>query len=448
MQDMSDNELDNLFKEAAEGFTPPPDSSAWTQMSAMLDQAPVKPAGFWNWKTITGLTATGIIAVTAVWYGVRNGENSNLKTTEQYGSNNATQGVVQEQKEQTNPAGNENLASAKPLENESVNTSALTSTSALSRNKISSSNAVPIKRGAPAESNSVVERAVVNHNDVTIPVNEPRVIVSLGSEAQGQDNRDNSVSAPVGDNEVHATTVDQPSPQAKQTEEVIKTDSVQNPDAMVQSDSSLNKRSDGDEPEKSSKRLSVKAVVSPDFSSINFFSAGKTGFNYGILTGFSFNKRWSVATGIISSKKLYDSKDVAGDYELNGHKYPMKSIDGNCRIIDIPVNVYYTFFPDRSFSIRAGLGFSSYIMQSEKYRYQVDYYGHDAYYNKSVSGKNQEWFKMMNISVIVSKKLSDRFSAEFEPFVKAPLAGVGEGKVSLVSMGAFFSLKYDLLILK
>lgn len=81
MQDMSDNELDNLFKEAAEGFTPPPDSSAWTQMSAMLDQTPVKPAGFWNWKTITGLTATGIIAVTAVWYGVRDGENSNLKTT-------------------------------------------------------------------------------------------------------------------------------------------------------------------------------------------------------------------------------------------------------------------------------------------------------------------------------------------------------------------------------
>ena len=441
MQDMSDNELDNLFKEAAEGFTPPPDSSAWTQMSAMLDQTPVKPAGFWNWKTITGLTATGIIAVTAVWYGVRDGENSNLKTTEQYGSNNATQGVVQEQKEQTNPAGNENLASAKPLENESVNTSALTSTSALSRNKISSSNAVPIKRGAPAESNSVVERAVVNHNDVTIPVNEPRVIVSLGSEAQGQDNRVNSVSAPAGNTAVHAVLGDQ-------TEESFKTDSGQNADAMVQSDSSMNKRSDGDESQKSSKRLSVKAVVSPDFSSINFFSAGKTGFNYGVLTGFSFNKRWSVATGIISSKKLYDSKDVGGDYELNGHKYPMKSIDGNCRIIDIPVNVYYTFFPNRSFSIRAGLGFSSYIMQSEKYRYQVDYYGHDAYYNKSVSGKNQEWFKMMNISVIVSKKLSDRFSAEFEPFVKAPLAGVGEGKVSLVSMGAFFSLKYDLLILK
>ncbi len=443
MQDMSDNELDNLFKEAAEGFTPPPDPSAWTQMSSMLDQAPVKPAGFWNWKTITGLTATGIIAVTALWYGVRDGQDSNAKTIAKYGSNNATQGVVQEQKEQTNPAGDENLAAAKPLENENVNAPALTSTSEAERNKVKSSDAGSVKRDTPAKNNSVVEMAVVNHNNPTIPAKESPVIVA-DSQTERQDNRVNGVRAPAGD---RAATGDEPSAQAKQTEEAIKTDSVQNPDAIVQSDSSMNEKSD-DELEKSGRRLSVRAVVSPDFSSINFFSAGKTGFNYGILTGFSFNKRWSITTGLISSKKLYDSEDVGGDYELDGHKYPMKAIDGNCRIIDIPVNVYYTFFPDRSFSLRAGLGFSSYIMQSEKYRYMVDYYGHDAYYKKSVNGKNQEWFKMMNISVVASKKLSNRFTAEFEPFVKAPLAGVGEGKVSLVSVGAFFSLKYDLLFLK
>jgi len=443
MQDMSDNELDNLFKEAAEGFTPPPDPSAWTQMSSMLDQAPVKPAGFWNWKTITGLTATGIIVVTALWYGVRDGQDSNAKTIAKYGSNNATQGVVQEQKEQTNPAGDENLAAAKPLENENVNAPALTSTSEAERNKVKSSDAGSVKRDTPAKNNSVVEMAVVNHNNPTIPAKESPVIVA-DSQTEPQDNRVNGVRAPAGD---RAATGDEPSAQAKQTEEAIKTDSVQNPDAIVQSDSSMNEKSD-DELEKSGRRLSVRAVVSPDFSSINFFSAGKTGFNYGILGGFSFNKRWSITTGLISSKKLYDSEDVGGYYELDGHKYPMKAIDGNCRIIDIPVNVYYTFFPDRSFSLRAGLGFSSYIMQSEKYRYMVDYYGHDAYYKKSVNGKNQEWFKMMNISVVASKKLSNRFTAEFEPFVKAPLAGVGEGKVSLVSMGAFFSLKYDLLILK
>ncbi len=191
--------------------------------------------------------------------------------------------------------------------------------------------------------------------------------------------------------------------------------------------------------------ISIKAVVSPDFSSVNFFSAGKTGINYGLLAGYSFNNRWSVYTGVISSKKLYDTKELEGtSYSWNGHNYPVKELDGDCRILDIPINVYYTFFPEHSFSLRAGLGFSSYIMRKETYVYCVDNYGADVYYAEQVTGKNNEWFKILNLSVAVSKKITNRWSAEFEPFVKAPLAGVGEGKVSLVSMGAFINLKFDL----
>jgi hypothetical protein len=33
---------------------------------------------------------------------------------------------------------------------------------------------------------------------------------------------------------------------------------------------------------------------------------------------------------------------------------------------------------------------------------------------------------------------------QVEPFLKAPVAGVGEGKIDLVSMGSFFSLKYKI----
>ena len=46
--------------------------------------------------------------------------------------------------------------------------------------------------------------------------------------------------------------------------------------------------------------------------------------------------------------------------------------------------------------------------------------------------------------MIVQKRLSNQFSLELEPFLKAPLAGVGEGEVSLASFGAFFNLKFDI----
>jgi len=61
---------------------------------------------------------------------------------------------------------------------------------------------------------------------------------------------------------------------------------------------------------------------------------------------------------------------------------------------------------------------------------------------------NKEWFKVMNVSLILQKKLNNRFYFEFEPFLKAPLAGVGEGEVSLVSLGAFFNLRFDIPINK
>jgi hypothetical protein len=50
MQSMSDDELDKLFKEAAEGLNAPQDSSAWQDMLRRLDKRPM-PSGFWNWKT-------------------------------------------------------------------------------------------------------------------------------------------------------------------------------------------------------------------------------------------------------------------------------------------------------------------------------------------------------------------------------------------------------------
>ena len=37
------------------------------------------------------------------------------------------------------------------------------------------------------------------------------------------------------------------------------------------------------------------------------------------------------------------------------------------------------------------------------------------------------------------------FYLQLEPFVKAPLSGVGEGEVDLVSSGLFINLKYNFL---
>src|SRR5689334_6269462 len=64
---MSDNELDNLFKEAADGFKAPNDPSAWQAMASKLDQAAVATS-FWNWKTISSMALVGAVLVALVVY--------------------------------------------------------------------------------------------------------------------------------------------------------------------------------------------------------------------------------------------------------------------------------------------------------------------------------------------------------------------------------------------
>jgi hypothetical protein len=83
-------------------------------------------------------------------------------------------------------------------------------------------------------------------------------------------------------------------------------------------------------------------------------------------------------------------------------------------------------------------------MLNEDYTYVVKGPTQDYIYNEKFTRKNNDWASMLNISIGIQHRLSRRFQVQAEPFLKAPLSGVGEGKVDLVSSGVFFSLKYQL----
>ncbi|SHH38158.1 Outer membrane protein beta-barrel domain-containing protein [Chryseolinea serpens] len=188
----------------------------------------------------------------------------------------------------------------------------------------------------------------------------------------------------------------------------------------------------------------VKLPVSPDFSSINYTTPGKPGINIGLLGEYSLSRHFSVSTGAIYSKKLYDSKNPDKSYSSGGWTAKAKSLNGDCRVLDIPINVTYYIFPESKTSLFVTLGSSSYIMLKEKYVYTVWANQRDYQYEENFSHKNNEWFSMLNISIGVQRRIGEHFFVQAEPFLKAPMSGVGEGKVNLVSTGVFFSLKYKL----
>jgi opacity protein-like surface antigen len=183
----------------------------------------------------------------------------------------------------------------------------------------------------------------------------------------------------------------------------------------------------------------MRALVSPDFSSINFAATNSVGTNYSLLFEYPLTKRLFISSGAILSTKVYSSYN-----EIVYGKYTADGVEGTCQILDIPINVYYLFNTPGKFSFFAGAGASSYFMMSEEYTFYINTNSGKREFDWSFKGENIDWFKMLNVSAGVQYKVSNKFYLQAEPFVKVPMAGIGEWDIDLSSVGVFMGLKYRL----
>jgi hypothetical protein len=186
-------------------------------------------------------------------------------------------------------------------------------------------------------------------------------------------------------------------------------------------------------------RFAIKATVAPDFSSDRFKTFDKMGWNYGLIVEYFFIEKLSLSAGVLWSRKFYSARDVA----YSGYRADRAS--GDCRMWDIPLNVKYYFMPSKKYSFFASAGVSSYLMKEENYVFEVDTNQGTNTYSKQIVNENKEWFKTLNVSFGMQKKINTRIAIQVEPFMKVPLAGVGEGNISLASFGSFFSVRYRFL---
>ena len=205
----------------------------------------------------------------------------------------------------------------------------------------------------------------------------------------------------------------------------------------------------------SQKGLSIRFVVSPDLSAIGLRNFQRPGTNVGLLLEYRLASRWSVQAGLIQSTKVY--KALASDYKLSAYSSKWKvfpeSVSGRCNMLDIPINLRYDIAlrprlngqsPSRWF---VSGGVTTYIMRQEDYVNNFSeadkphvYPGMEGWHGRT----GTYGFSQLNLSVGYERSLSRRLSWQVEPFLKAPLKGVGYYKINLLSTGAFFSLRYKL----
>ncbi len=196
--------------------------------------------------------------------------------------------------------------------------------------------------------------------------------------------------------------------------------------------------------EKTKNRLAFSVLTGIDKSSIHGTGSSKLGYNLGAQVSYNLSKRWSLITGFIYTKKNYSAEGE--DFHPPKHYWTnyvkLNSLDGNCVMWDIPLNVRYNITTKPSNTWFVSTGLSSYIMRKQAYTYDYIYNGTPTIRDWETSSQENEWFKILNLSAGYERALGKSWSVQAEPFVKLPLSGVGFGSMEMGSYGILVGIKY------
>jgi hypothetical protein len=180
-----------------------------------------------------------------------------------------------------------------------------------------------------------------------------------------------------------------------------------------------------------------------DVSTVKFQSVKNTGFSAGILLGYQLGKKLSIESGFLLDKKFYYTD--AKYFSLNKIYIPpnvkLTDINGNCYMFELPVNIKYNWSTTAHSSWFSTLGLSTYIMKKESYNYTYEYSGNPGLMNyaKTYDNTSTTWFGIINLSAGYMHTLGKAGSLRVEPYVKIPAQGLGIGNLSIWSTGVYVS---------
>lgn len=189
---------------------------------------------------------------------------------------------------------------------------------------------------------------------------------------------------------------------------------------------------------KKDKRFYLGLLAAGDATTIRFQKVDHMGTGYGAFAGYELNGKWSIEAGVLSVKKEYytDGRHFNTSKIYMPQNSEITSVEGNCRMIEIPVAVKYNFSSGRNLWFGTA-GISSYLMKAEHYSY-IYYYplsGQSVERYRSYSNSSNHFVASALLSGGYQFRLGRHSTFRLEPYVKIPLRGLGIGSLPLFSTG-------------
>lgn len=166
------------------------------------------------------------------------------------------------------------------------------------------------------------------------------------------------------------------------------------------------------------------------------------GLNTGLMVQrrFSDKSRFSAEAGIVRESMNYGL--TRSSFRPDGWTVPnnVYNMGGKCTMVDIPVNIRYDFLRTKQADVFVSSGVSILWMTKQLYSYQNS---NNLKITQDVTGRGNSLLTSINISAGYEKHIKS-ISLQFAPYVKIPAGKVGYGNISLGSIGAQISIKKNL----
>ncbi|MBL0155324.1 MAG: hypothetical protein IPP93_18385 [Chitinophagaceae bacterium] len=473
---MQFEEFDNKIREAAEHHHPVYQEDAWGKMEKMLDKhMPVEKdrkrrvfffilfalllggaAWFLNDKLRSGKSA---VAVNTAFAPAGKPATDAKQTTAEENNTQAsgTESVV--------PADNNSSVTAN--KQTEPNTAATGSGQPVTGNVTSSNNATTGTNNYSLTTNAVAVKQRNSHSfnpspvklssnkSRTITVQDQQMSVSMDQPSmhKAATNKPANSAVITQDNNFSAQTTPASSDQSLASNKPV--EPVKAAEPVIPSVKEENKTVPKPENSKTAKTKSKKtshffvfASAAPDVSyTSNSGNAGALKLAVGGGIGYIYKGKLGIRAGFFTARKEYTAPPDAyhGNAAFYSYYPNLQSIDGNCKVYEIPVLLTYHFGGAKQHSWFAGAGLSSYLMKSETYTYFYKPVISGPVVNRSysITNKNKHYFSVLDLSAGYTRKLGKSFSISAEPYVKLPMSGVGLGKVKLNSAGVMFSVGFS-----
>ena len=499
--DLSDDELDHLFRDSAEKVAFNFDPNSWTKMSQKLDAANL-PASSQNqvkntWLKRSLLLLLALFFLAGTYYFTT--QKTNLKTTIQTTDVSNQNKVTIKEKSEKNKVENSNLKtkeSVTPKEDIISNNSLSTS---YENKKLENANKSKLDNEYLANKKEVITSEIqentITKNDVpvntltnkTLPKSDKRLSNTTKPSAVLSNKKSPESSLMIDENAVsEKTKIEEKSNEnlSRNTTQVIEnisqTTLIQSTENKLLADTeqkterwqlanvkdlafksvvfktTINlpivafespKIVPTNIPKSTSfkKGLSIRLAYSPDFSVVPSNAFSRMGSNEAFLLEYRFDKHWSLQTGVIRSMKRYTATPEQYNWNMSwNNPTPLVDVHATCKMLDIPLNIRYDFTQKANSRLFASAGFTSYKMLNEYYHYNYkDDTNPNIKYRELTTKTGNYPFKVLNLSFGYERQILRKLTFQAEPFVKLSLGEMGYGTVNLATIGVFFSAKYQ-----